>query len=149
MASAFSTSYDEMRVLIAATLGATYTELNNPYFVEDDADIMLAKGWTLGIADASNTNRTICNKITVARDLFITMTKRYYAPSRDITARVTAEKELIDDQVNLLKALVVYTTDSIVKIDYNLDSGINFLAGDRFGILQLDTTVSLEYFESY
>ena len=97
MASDFSTSYDEIRTKIASVLGITYTELNNPYFVEDEADIMLAKGWTLGIADSNNSNRTICNKITFRRDLVITMTKRYYAPSRDITARVTAEKEIIDD----------------------------------------------------
>ena len=146
--SDLSTSYDELRTKIAATL-TDYTEINNPYLIEDEADVMYHLGWTIGLADSVNTNRTICNKITFGRDFIITMTKRYYAPSRDITARVTAEKTLFDDQITLLKELVVFTSDAIVKISYTNDSGINFLAGDRFGILQLDTTITLEYFESY
>jgi hypothetical protein len=146
--SDFSTAYDELRVRIASVL-TTYTELNNPYVITDDSDLMFDSGWTVGIADAVNTNRTICNKITFGRDLIITLTNRYYGTSRDISARVAAEKTLLDDQIALLQNLVVYTTDAIVKIAYVNDGGINFLAGDRFGILQLDTTISLEHFESY
>jgi len=146
--SDLSTAYDEIRAQIASTL-PNYTELNNPYVIEDEADLMFYEGWTVGIADAANTNRTICNKITFGRDFIITMTKRYYAPSRDIAARTVAEKELFDDQITLLKDLVVFTSDAVVKIAYTNDSGVNFLAGDRFGILQLDTTITLEYFESY
>ena len=145
--SNLATCYDEIRALIASTL-SDYTELNNPYVIEDEADLMFDQGWTVGLADAINTNRKICNKITFGRDLVITMTKRYYAPSRDITARITAEKELFDDQKTLLGDLIVFTSSAVVKIAYTNDSGISFLAGDRFGILQLDTTITLEYFET-
>jgi hypothetical protein len=146
--SKFSTSYDELRARIAATL-TSHTELNNPYFIEDEADIMFDEGWTVGLGDSVNTGREICDKITFGREFIITMTKRYYAPARDIAARIAAEKDIFNDQITLLGELVAYSTDSIVKIDYVSDSGINFLAGDRFGILQLDTTITLEYFEDY
>jgi hypothetical protein len=146
--SNFENAYDQIRSVIASTL-TSYTELNNPYIVTDEADIMLASGYTVGIAEGENSNRNICNRITINRSFVVILTKRYYAPSRDILARVTAEKAIVNDQISILKTLTGYSSNEVVRINYANDSGINFFGDERYGILQLDTIINVEYFETY
>ena len=142
-----STVYDEIRSQISGVL-TTHTELNNPYFIEDDADVNFDNGWCVGLGAADNTNRYVCNKLTVSRDFTFTLTKRVFAVDRDITKRITAEKALFEYQMDVLKVLDIYTSDVVVKMRYTSDNGLEFLDGDRFGILMLQTTINVEYFEN-
>ena len=138
---------DRLRTKITSTL-TTHTELNNPYFLNDDADLMFDQAWALSIGPGENTNREFCNKLTVSRDFIITLTQRFYAPSRDITARLTAEKTIFNYQLDLLAGLCDYTTADIIKVSYVSDNGTEYLDGDRIGFLVLQTLVNVEYFEN-
>ena len=147
MATKFGDVYDALRSKISSTL-TTHTELNNPYFLEDDADIMFDRAWALSIGPSTNTNRNICPLVTVGRDFVLTLTERYFAPSRDITARVTAEKTMFNYQLDILKEFADYTTTDIIKVEYISDNGLEFLEGDRFGFLVLQTLINVEYYEN-
>jgi hypothetical protein len=148
MSSKFSDVYNELRTQISTTL-STHTELNNPYFLEDDADVMFDQAWALSITSGVNTRRQGCPFITIGRDFVITLTQRYFSPSRDITARVEAENKMFNYQLDLLKVLVDYTSSNIIDIRYESDNGLEFLEGDRFGFLVLQTLVTVEYEENY
>ena len=145
--SAFSDVYDGLRTFIPTIL-TTHTELNNPYDIEDDSDIMYDKSWSLAIGPGENTKRILCNYVTVERDYTLVLTRRYFAPSRDIDARVAAEKLMFEDQMLVIKALVNEPqTASAEKISYNGDTGLQFIGGDRTGFLYLETSLLVEYFE--
>jgi hypothetical protein len=148
MSTKFTSVYDSLRAAIAAVL-TTHRELNNPYILTDDADIMYDKAWTLAIGSGTNTNRTISPYVNIGREFNIVIAQKYSAPQRDITARLTAEKTLLNYQLDVLKALEPYTTTDIIKVNYVSDSGIEFLGGDRIGYLILQTLISVEYFEQF
>lgn len=148
MSTTFNDVYDDVRT-ICQTVFSTRTELNNPYFVEDDADIMFDNAWTLSIGASTNSNRFICGKASMLRDFVVVLVNRYFAPSRDINARITAEKTIVNAQIDLIKYIEAQPqTDNIVQIRYDSDGGIEFLEGDRFGFLVLQTTIQVEYLET-
>lgn len=146
--SVFTSVYEEIRTRVSGTLTA-YTELNNPYFIQEDADTMFDSGFAVAAASGENTNRVIASFATMSREFVIILTKRYFATDRDVTTRVTAEKALIEDQIKLIKNLeTAPNSDNIAKVQYTNDGGIEFLEGDRFGYLVLQTRINVEYFEN-
>ena len=148
MSTKFSSVYDELRTVLS-TVFPDRTELNNPYVIEDDSDLMYDSGYTLGIGTGNNSNRVICGKATVRRDFVVILTNRYTAPSRDIPARIAKEKQLLNAQQDLIKYMESNTSSAnIVSMSYTSDNGIEFLAGDRFGFLVLQSIVSIEYVEA-
>ena len=145
--SSISTIYDTLRSTLATTL-PNHTELNNPYVLEDEADIMFDAGYTIGLFEGENTNRNLCPKLSVSRTFTITLSRRTFSPDRDITERVAAEKNLFEDHLLVVKALQCIEDDNISKIEYISDNGLEFLLGDRFNILLIQSTFTVEYFEN-
>lgn len=148
MSTKFTSVYDSLRTTIAAAITG-HRELNNPYILDDDADIMFDKSWTLAIGSAVNTQRSQCPYVTVGREFNFILAQKYSAPHRDITARVDAEKTILNYQLDVLKVLEPYTTSDIIKVSYVSDNGIEFLGGDRIGYLILQTLINVEYFEQF
>lgn len=149
MTTKFNSVYDEIRT-VCSTVYSDRVELNNPYFVEDDADIMFDSAWTVGIGNAENSNRTICANATVLRRFNVILTNRYTSPSRDIAARIAAEKKIVNAQLDLIKYLEQNpTTANTIRIKWVSDNGLEFLQGDRFGFFVLVNTIECEYFESF
>lgn len=148
MSTKFTSVYDSLRATIAGVL-TTHRELNNPYILTDDADIMYDKAWTLAIGSATNTQRSQCPYVTIGREFNIILAHKYSSPHRDISSRITAEKAILNYQLDVLKVLEPYTTSDIIKVSYVSDNGIEFLGGDRIGYLILQTLVSVEYFEQF
>ena len=146
MSTKFTTVYDSLRTVITTVL-TTHRELNNPYILTEDADIMYDKAWTLAIGGAQNTQRSQCPYLTIGRDFNLILAQKYSAPHRDITSRLTAEKAILNYQLDALKALENYTSVDILKISYQNDNGIEFLGGDRIGYLVLQTLINVEYLE--
>ena len=147
MSTKFTSVYDSLRTAITGVL-TTHRELNNPYILTDDADIMYDKAWTLAIGSAENTRRSQCPYLTIGREFNLILAHKYNAPHRDIASRITAEKAILNYQLDVLKVLEYYTTSDIVKVSYISDNGIEFLGGDRIGYLILQTLISVEYLET-
>lgn len=145
--SSISTIYDTLRTQLATTL-SSHTELNNPYVLEDEADIMFDAGWTIGLFEGENTNRNLCPKLSLSRNFTVTVTRRTFSPDRDITERVTAEKALFEDMISVIQDLQCMEDANISKIEYVSDNGLEFLLGDRFNILLIQATFNVEYFEN-
>jgi hypothetical protein len=149
LSTKFNDVYNEIRALCASVY-SDRQELNNPYFVEDDSDLMFDSAYAVGIAGAENSNRTLCANATILRRFNVILTNRYMAPSRDIPTRVTAEKKIINAQLDLVKYLEQNpTTANTIRIKWVSDNGLEFLQGDRFGFFVLVNTIECEYFESF
>jgi hypothetical protein len=146
MSTKFTSVYDTLRAAIAGVL-TTHRELNNPYILTEDVDIMYDRAWTLAIGGAQNTQRSSCPYITIGREFNLILAQKYSAPQRDIAARLTAEKALLNYQLDALKILESTTSVDILKINYQSDNGIEFLGGDRIGYLVLQTLINVEYLE--
>jgi len=144
--SKISTVYDELIALVPTILTA-HTQLNNPYLLEDEADIQMERGWTLGFGDGENTMRVVGSKISYRRTFILTITRRVFGHLRDYEARIAVEKLLLDDQKALINGIDKYTSNNFAKIEFVGDNGLEFLSGDRFGILLIQNNVAVEYFE--
>jgi hypothetical protein len=144
--SDISTIYDALLALIPTIL-TTHEELNNPYLLEDTSDIDMEKGWTLGFGPGENTQRLLGAQITYNRSFILTITRRSFGHLRDKALRITTEKLLFEDQKILINGIEKYTNASIENIIFVGDNGLEFLNGDRFGILLIQNNVSVEYFE--
>lgn len=149
MTTKFNSVYDQFRAILS-TVYSGRTELNNPYFLEDDADIMFKTAYCVALSSGENTNRTICAASSIQRDFLVILADRYYAPSRDIAARIVAEKAIINAQLDLIKYIEASpTTTDIVRMSFVSDNGLEFLAGDRFGFLVLQSLIRVEYIEPF
>jgi len=72
--SNISIIYDGMVDLVSATL-PTYTRLPDSYGVGGNNDINLNQGFSVGFSSGENTNRQICDKISIARIFNVRFTK--------------------------------------------------------------------------
>jgi hypothetical protein len=148
MSTTFNNVYDDLRTILSTVLSGR-TELNNPYFIEDDSDIMFDNAWTVSVGAAQNTDRFVCGKATMRREFILTLANRYFAPSRDISARITAEKTIVNAQLDVIKYIEASPqTVNILQMRYEGDNGLEFLEGDRFGFLILQSTITVEYLEN-
>ena len=148
MSTKFTSVYDEIRTAIS-TLYSTKTEINNPYTLEENADIDMKDSWGIAIRAGSNSNRVLCGQATVKRNIEVSLLKRVAMPEKDVTARITGEKALFNDQLDMIKYFEGSpTTTNTVNVRFISDSGIEFLEGDRFGFLVLRSTLELEYVEN-
>jgi hypothetical protein len=148
MSTKFTLVYDDIRNKVKA-LWPTKVEVNNPYIIEDEADIRLKDSFGIAIGAGSNTNRVICGSSSTTRSFNIAIVKKHSSPSEEISARVIAEKALLNDLFDLQKYFDSNpSSDNIINIRYVNDNGIEFLNGDRFGYLMLRSTFEAEYSEN-
>ena len=79
----------------------------------------------------------------------ITLTRAVRGTDRDISARLTTEKALLEDHLTLIKDFEKDPTldTSSAKVNYLSDNGINevFTGAGHFLMIQL--TYAIEYFE--
>jgi len=145
--SNISLIYDGMVDLVSATL-PTYTRLPDSYGVGGNNDINLNQGFSVGFGSGENTNRQICDKISIARLFNVRFTKLRAFTDDNAVGRATEEKALMDDAFSLYN--ILRETDylggvQVSSLAYVSDGGIEFSEDNQH--LIINSVISAEYFE--
>ncbi len=146
--------YDLIESAITTVL-PNATQLNNPYFPEEDAVLSYDSGFGITFDSGSGDDETVgSGSSVVSRSFTIVQTRRKFATARDKAASVTTSKELMDD-FTLIKNKIAgdksLGDSTIVKRAFYVgDSGIEFLTLDkkRNSIFVIRTQIQVEYHES-
>ncbi len=154
--SNISLAYDQIVTVVQAKF-PTHKELANPYVPEQNDDLSYEKAWGVSVEGGINTRRQLGCAFTISRDLIITLTRKVYLGDlqRSNTAsekRRTKEKDLLEDQYQLIKEVetnvALGASTPITRIEYESDSGIEFIRSGQSDLIMIRSLFSMEYFEN-
>lgn len=139
-----------------STLQGQFTtkfELVNPYELSDNNDQYLNDGYA--IAWAIGTDNQQLPKVIKGfdREFIVVLTRAYYSTDLDTSKRKTAEKNLLEDQLTVIKLFKSFSeksntpTSYVELIEYIDDNGVEFVFTDRQRILALRTRFKITYKE--
>jgi hypothetical protein len=139
--------FDKINTLVASAL-STFTKLPDVYKLSENPQLYLRNGFGIGFGPASNTNRHICNQVTIKRSFTISLIKQVIALEMSDDRR-TFEKDIINSLYSVINAFENDRTlnGSAVKIEFMSDSGVQFLEGDTESYILLEGSFDVEYFE--
>lgn len=148
--SNISTAYDAIASAISTAL-PNHNELSNPYFPDADTDLKYDKAWGLAFSDGLNTELQISRRASIDRDFIVVITRKLRGLKNDLTTRKTTEKNLFEDQYEVIKALELdpdlQSSGAISKISYVNDLGLEFIRTERTDLLMIKSTMNMKYFE--
>ena len=141
--------YDALEATLLSALPA-YTKLPNAYSIENNSDLFLRKAYGLGIAGASNTNRLIPSKVSIARDFEVVFINQIDATDSDGELIEAQEKAICEDAFVFLAAVENDPDlgNIAIKSEYVSDGGLEYLNGEKQRYFMLTMVVSVEYIQS-
>jgi hypothetical protein len=147
--SKVSTIYDALVSYVETTLTA-YKRMPNPYISAENAGLILAKGFGIGIGPGINTNRLLGCKMSMQRDFSIILVNQVTTTDHNVDARETLEKSIFEDQFSLIQGLEGNTTLGVeaIKCLFVSDNGLNYLESDRNKFFLLESNFTTEYLET-
>ena len=145
----FSTLYDAIVTRIETVL-PSHTRLPNPYKINENAEPFLRQGWGIALGGANNTNRELACRMSIARTFDVSIVRKFYSVEGSVDNKETVEKQLVEDQILLIKDFCDNTAlpNSFGIVNYDSDGGIEYVSGERDNYLVLRTSFNVEYFES-
>lgn len=150
--SNFTNLYDGIKTRIETVLPSAsgYMRLYNPYELNRNPENILRKAWGIAIGSAVNTNRELSCRISIRRDLTVTLTRKAIATDNDSVSKTNTEKDLVEDQLLLIKDFCDNSDlpNTIGIVEYVSDTGVTRIFDEKENFLALQTTFTVEYFES-
>jgi len=148
--SAITTVYNELLTRITALL-SSHKRLPNPNRIEENVKSLFEIGFAVALGPGENTRREF-NKLSVRRDMIVTITRRVFKRETDPTGRADIEKLLFEDQQLLISDFEKDGTlggTICLNTEYDADGGIDFVYADKDTFLKLETTFTIEYIEDF
>lgn len=141
--------YDRLHAVMASEF-AGYKRIPDPYELLSNPEILLRKGYAIGIGNGSNTGKQLAPRITIQRDFVLSFCREHYPTQNDTTNITALEKELLEDQVTLIKYLKNNADlgGNCANAFFSADSGIQYLQAETRKFIVLENAISIEYFES-
>lgn len=147
--SNFSLLYDAIVDRIEAVL-PSHTRLPNPYKVNENTELYLRQGFGVALGAATNTNRELSCRISVGRDFSVVLTRKFYSIESGVSNKESVEKQLIEDQILLIRDFCDNSAlpGALGIVSYSSDGGIEYVFNEKDNFLVLNTTFTVEYFET-
>ena len=143
--STISTLHDAVINRVSTTLSG-HLRLSNPYQLEQNPDRYLEQGYGVAFGGGINSDRQVACKLSMQREIVISITRRYLGQETDVTSKATLDKQLYEDQLLVIKDLYDNITEAPIK--FVSDGGTEFIVSDKSNYLALRSTFQIEYFES-
>mgnify|MGYP001393609270 CR=1 FL=1 len=152
MATKISDIYDEIVSICESALDASYKRIPNPYVPEDNAQIILDKGFGVAIGPGQRINLDVC-KMYYERFFNIVLVRLISATEHDVTTKEDIEKAILEDLQSVRIAIERDNntlSGNATKTDYDSDSGIELLTSPVSGYkyYSLNVTLSVLYNET-
>lgn len=136
-------------VSVIETALTSAVRLSNSYKTSDNPDHYLRNGFGVQLGPAV-TNRMSTYSVGFKRTFSFVLTRQVYATDNDQSTRQEAEKQILEDQLSVLKAFEADRTlgGKTLAIDYESDGGVEFVNADSKQFIELKTNVTVVYVES-
>lgn len=146
--SKISTIHDAIVTKISTNL-STYSQLPNPYALEENTNLYLKKGFGVAVGPGERTDRVIGCQTSWSRTFTVTLTNLVSTTDHKTTARETIAKALLEDHFTLLKQFDKDADLSGNAIDGVVvsDGGIEFVRIDDAPHYVTEIELSVEYLE--
>ena len=149
--SVASIAYDRLTERMAAMFSPEdgYTRLGNPYDLSKNPSIALDKAWGLAIGSTSNSNRILCDFVTLKRNYAVILTRSLDATEHDDDQRDDAVKELLEDARNIVvdfERRVRLETTSL-NCTFQSDNGLEFVDVNDSSIVVIKLQFEVESFD--
>ena len=136
-----------------ATLLTNHVALSNPYETDECTEPELKLGYGIIIGPASNSERQICGKLSVKREIGIVITRKYYANELDIEAKEDAHKLILEDMYLVIKNFeadptLALSAGGTSTFKYIGDNGLDTIFDDKDSFFKIELSYTLEYFEN-
>lgn len=147
--SKISTIYDNVKTRLSTVFPDHY-ELHNPRNIELNNRLWLTQGQGVLFGSASNTERNLSCRLSIQRDMTITLTRQIYGTDQDLTAKSNTEKQLFEDQYLLIDDLEKDPDldETTARIAYVSDGGIVEVTFDEVQFLMIQSLFQFEYLET-
>lgn len=147
--STITAAYDYM-VGVAQSLLPDHKRLPDPYNLVNNSDRHLEKGWGFTIERGRSNRHTDQGSVGVDRDIIFKITRQFISLASDAEKRATTEKQILEDQMLILKRLESDFTlgGLILNTDYDSDTGVEYVIIKDSPYLKIETTISLQYVEN-
>lgn len=145
-----STIHDALIARVAAQL-PSHIKLSHAYRLEKSSLPSLYQGFGVKVGPVQNTKRTLNCSMWIKRQYNVVITRKLYQnDSLDSDAKTSVEKQLFEDQILMAKDLTTNPSldGSSTNVEFESDNGIEFVQTPDEEIMCLDTTFTVEYFES-
>ena len=148
--SIISSAYEAIETKLDSLFSATHKKINYPQVIENNDTLTLARGYGFYISFSSNTEKMVSCQLSLLREVNILLTIVNRGTHLDTNIRETAEKQLLEDQFTLIKALEKEPTvqDQLAYFKFSSDNGIEQVFDDKSNYLVIESTFLMEYFEN-
>lgn len=146
--SLISTLHDAIVTKISTNLTG-YTQLPNPYDIEDNNKLYLKKGFGVAVGPGNRSDRIIGCKVSWQRFFNVTLINAVTTTDHNTTSRETIAKSLLEDHYTLLSQFEINAGLGGNAIDGIViqDSGIEFIIIDGTPYYMSEIEIGVEYFE--
>ena len=136
--------------VVETALGAGYTRLPNPYLANENAHVLLTKGYGVAIGTGTRLDREVC-RIYYQRTYQIVLTKLVYSTLNNVDERADIDMAILEDFEAVFKALEANATLSSHAVTSRVesDSGIEFADSESLKFIMMTIDLTVEYQESY
>lgn len=156
MPTKISQIFDALKAIVVAELpsGATgYKQIPNPYIPDANSQLLLKRGYGIGIGPAEPKVLELCPKYGMERIFSIILVNVVTSQENDGPGFETLQKALLEDWHLLRKALeseVTLATNPpvCIKNDFVSDSGIIALSGEQGKFISISGDWSVIYREN-
>lgn len=139
--SKISQIHDALITLVSGQL-TTYKKLPNPYFIQDNNELYLTKGFGVAVGGGSRTDRLISCQFSWQRDFSIILTQLVATTDSNTSQRETIVKNMLEDHTLVIEALErdASLTGLCIKAEAFSDTGIQYLEGatGRYFLIEID-----------
>lgn len=147
--SNFSDLYDAIVTRIETVL-PNHTRLPNPYKVDENTELFLRQGWGVALTSGTNPNRNLSCRISTLRSFDIIITRKFYSIEAGVTNKQSTEKELIEDQLLVIRDFCNNTSlpSALGVVNFESDGGIEYVFSEKDNFLVLRSVFGVEYFDN-
>lgn len=139
--SKISQIHDALISLIAGQL-STYIKLPNPYFIRDNNELFLKKGYGVAVGTGTRTDRLLSCQFSWQRDFHVVLTQLVTTTDSNTTQRETIVKNLLEDHTLVIEQIEKNTSLNglCIRSEVVSDTGIQYLEGEtgRYFVIEID-----------
>lgn len=143
-----SSIYDAFKSEMSTTF-ASKTQIPNPFSIENNNDNTLRDGYGIRFGAAGLASFDLPSFQGYSREIVVTFTTQVFRTDNNILKLEDAQKALMENQNTLINSLAKSRAfdDYAVSVEFTTDSGIEFVFGDKFSFLYIDSSFEVQYKE--
>jgi len=151
MATKISTILDQLKDVTLPALFPNKTEIPNAYSLIDNNDRLLKDAWGIRVNTGGTADYNTFNTTAVRQEISIVLSREVVRLEHDNDPLHDATKLILEDALILRKDFLhiseIDIEGSIEKIDWNQNTGIEFVSGDNFNFIFTEVIFSFEISE--